>query len=275
MDNPKPDRIAGMTRTEFDAQYKEFERKMILFEDGPTTTNFEQLTNAGIKLPEPESIADADITTKLWEVIAGLAQLRVFLDQTDHLSDRELYSRLWHDCLRVDTPAIDEIGFNTHVDLAMEDTDAYLKYYADEKDREFWAKDFPDDPMPDSADPPFNRDWLLPRPHYTFGPDAREWLRANPSPHAFATNRFQTTHEALKFVEDLHAAGATQVRIENIQFLPGDNWLPYADTLIVTPPEGDARRVLVEFIEEHGKPDEDAGQTFADRGQSSLRLWWD
>ena len=100
-------------RPTFDeASYREYARKMQQFESGPTTTHFEQLTAAGIQLPEPEAVADADVRRKLWEVIAGLASLRVYLDQTDHLSDRELYTKLWHDILREQTPAIDEIGFS-------------------------------------------------------------------------------------------------------------------------------------------------------------------
>jgi hypothetical protein len=85
--------------------YSEYERKMRLFEEGPTTTNFEQLLTRGIELPEPDSIPDEQINVKLWEVINALAEIRVFLDYTDHLSDRELYSRLWHRVLRVDTRA--------------------------------------------------------------------------------------------------------------------------------------------------------------------------
>ena len=64
---------------------------MRLFEDGPTTTNFQQLVDRGIELPAPDDLAIADVTTKLWEVINGLAQLRVYLDCTDHLTDAELY----------------------------------------------------------------------------------------------------------------------------------------------------------------------------------------
>jgi hypothetical protein len=100
-----------------DGEYREFVKKMELFENGPTTTNFAQLIAHGIQLPDPGSISDADISAKLWEVIAGLSRLRVYLDQTDHLNGRELYATLWRDVLRADVPAIDEIGSNNHVGL--------------------------------------------------------------------------------------------------------------------------------------------------------------
>lgn len=150
-----------------------------------------------------------------------------------------------------------------------------MKYYADEKTREWWRNDFPDCVMPPQEEAPYSRDVILPRPDDELGPDARAWLRANPSLHAFATNRFPTTADALALVEGLHAAGATAVTIDNIRFLPGSNWLPYADTLIVRPPDGEARHALVDYIEQHGRPDEDGGEQFADRGQSPFRLWWD
>ncbi len=54
----------------------------------------------GLELPEPDSISDDDLTTKLWEVLSGLAELRVYLEDTDHLSDRELYAQLYHDAHR-------------------------------------------------------------------------------------------------------------------------------------------------------------------------------
>ena len=266
----------GPTRLD-DAAYREYERKMILFEEGPTTTPFEQLTAAGIQLPAPDSIAADDIRTKLWEVLAGLATLRVYLDLTDHLSDSELYAKLWTNVLREEVPAVDEIGFSHHVDLVdcVSEEQLYLRYYADDEWRQRWLETCPECSMPPHEEPPHDRDWIVPRPNDELGPDARNWLRANPSPNAFATNRFSTTQDALAFVERLHAAGATAVTIDNIRFLPGNNWLPYADTLIVLAPEGDARRALFELIAQAGAPDEDGGEVFTDRGQTSIRLWWD
>ena len=259
---------------------REYERKMIQFEYGPTTTHFDRLTTGGVQLPEPDSITDANMRTKLWEVIAGLAQFRVFLEHTNHLDDRELYRRLWHDGLRQETPAIDEIGFNSHIDLAFPDTDediaVYFKHYAEEKERAFWSTDYPCDPIPAHEDPPFNRDDLSPGPHYTVA-EAAAWLRANWSDNAFATNRFQTTQCALEFVDQLYAAGASHVAVDNEMLLPNRGWTPYADTLLVTLPDNPAKRsALFELIEHVGRPDGDGDDDpLIDSGQKGVRLWWD
>jgi hypothetical protein len=159
-----------------DDEYRGFVRKMGLIENGPTTTNFAQLIAHGIQLPEPDSISDADISAKLWEVIAGLSRLRVYLDRTDHLNDRELYATLWRDVLRTDVPAVDEIGFNNHVGLlstgSEEQTAVYLRYYADEGERRDWMKDFPDWDLPPHEATPYDRDRLLPRPRHEHGPES-------------------------------------------------------------------------------------------------------
>jgi hypothetical protein len=89
------------------------------------------------------------------------------------LSDRELYTKLWGDLLREETKDIllDQDSA-CHYQLlssgAEEDTYLYLKYFADEEWRAWWHKDFPDDPMPDPEDPPYDRDRFLPQP--TYGP---------------------------------------------------------------------------------------------------------
>jgi hypothetical protein len=264
-----------------DGSYREYARKMDLFMDGPTTTYFDQLVAAGVELPEPDVITDTNIRAKLWEVIAALASLRVVLDQTDHLSDRALYQQLFDDLLRGETPAIDDIGFTSHLSPLRPgerdaDTMLYLKYYADDQSRTLWAKDFPEDAMPAHEDPPFDRDALLPAGPTAGEPEALAWLRANWSASAFATNRFQTTAAALDFVRQLYDAGARFVAIDNAVILPNHQWTPYADTLIVDLP-GDpaARRELFDLMEHVGRPDEDAGGRLQVCGESTVRLWCD
>ena len=68
---------------------------------------------------------DLQLEAKLWETIEGLASLRVFLSQTDHLSDRALYTLCWHDLLREavkDLPPDDSAAW--HIDDQLTETDA-------------------------------------------------------------------------------------------------------------------------------------------------------
>jgi hypothetical protein len=44
-----------------------------------------------------------------------------------------------------------------------EDNQTFLKYYADENYRQQWARDWPDDNIPDHEDAPFDRDRFLPQ----------------------------------------------------------------------------------------------------------------
>ena len=148
-----------------------FWKYVVDYEEAPWTTNFQQLENAGVSLPPPDSLTDEELTAKLWEVIQKLALLHVFVEQTDHLSDRELYTHLWTDSLREETKAL-ALAANSayHIQLlgsySEEDMVLYLKYYADEDWRRQWHKDWPNDPIPAHEDPPYDRDRLLPKPDY-------------------------------------------------------------------------------------------------------------
>ena len=147
-----------------------FWKHVVAWEEAPWTTNFKQLEEAGIDLPDPERLDDLEISAKLWQVIEGLARLRVFLEDTNHLSDRELYAWLWNEGLREETKSFPDdpdgafhlspIGSGSEAD-----TYIYLKHYADEEWREDWRKDYPDEPLPQHEDPPYDRDRHLPLAH--------------------------------------------------------------------------------------------------------------
>ena len=150
---------------------EQFLEQVVAYEKAPWTTNFKQLKESGMELPAPETLNDEQITKKLWEVIRGLALLRVFLDETDHLSDRELYTELWSDMLREEVKAIppDPDGAYHLSPLggcSEEDMQLQMKYYADENWRRQWQRDFPDFVMPEHKHPPYDRDRFLPQPNY-------------------------------------------------------------------------------------------------------------
>jgi hypothetical protein len=162
----------GSLDDDYPAETEEaFWKYVVDYEEAPWTTNFQQLENAGVSLPHPDSLKDEELTATLWDVVQKLALLRVFVEQTDHLSDRELYTHLWTNSLREETKAL-ALGANSayHIQLlggcSEEDMLLYLKYYADDDFRQQWQKDFPSDPIPMHEDPPYDRDRLLPKPDY-------------------------------------------------------------------------------------------------------------
>lgn len=162
--------IAWESKTLSPDQTEQFWQRVVEYERSPSTDNFRQLTEAGVQLPDPEALDDEKLGSTLWEVIAALARMRVFISQTDHLNDRELYTLLWRDVLREECPTLaDDVDGAWHVDLlggwSEADTFLYLKYYADELWRQQWLADFPDYPMPTHEDPPYHRDCHLPKPY--------------------------------------------------------------------------------------------------------------
>ena len=127
---------------------------------------FETLTKEGLDLPPPDKLDDATLNTKLWELINILARRRLFLHNTDHLSDRELYTWLWSDALREELMGFGLPFGNCHLDVlggcSEEDLILSMRYYSNDEERTRWAKDFPDFPMPPKEKPPFDRDRTLP-----------------------------------------------------------------------------------------------------------------
>ncbi len=148
---------------------EQFKKYIDAFEQAAWSQPFQILVESGISLPPPGELSDTTLNAKLWEVINALALMGVYLEHTDHLNDIELYSLLLGDVL------LEEMVFQTgemnlacHIDLigsgSEEDNYIFLKYYADEDDRNLWIQDFPDEPVPSREQLPVNRDRRLPKP---------------------------------------------------------------------------------------------------------------
>lgn len=108
---------------------------------------------------------------------------------------------------------------------------------------------------------------------YFHGPEALSWLRANGNESALASNRFLETENAVRFVKQLYAAGATEVLVPDDAIVPeGDQ--EYADALVVKLPDDETERQRVldvcapELAREGGSVDE-VGQ------ETQVYLWWD
>lgn len=144
---------------------EQFLRQVIAFETAPMITDSAQLTADGVELPDPETVPDTKIGAVLWHVIVALSKHQVFLERTNHLSGRELYSVLWHDVLREEHAALPEADTGAwHVDIPGDDEQAtnYLTFYASERERRRWREDFPDAQVPPHRDPAYDRDAALP-----------------------------------------------------------------------------------------------------------------
>ena len=147
---------------------EEFLRHVLEYETAEPISLFRMLENSGLELPSPESLGNVDVTTKLTETIERMASLGAYLLHTNHLSDLDLYEYLYNDGLREEAVLFPENpGYAYMIDLtgsgSEEDNHVYLKYYADEQQRQQWALDWPDDTMPEHEDPPFDRDRHLPQ----------------------------------------------------------------------------------------------------------------
>jgi len=122
------------------------------------------LQESDIELPRPKKLRDRELTIKLWEVIHALLRNCVVIGNTDHLSDRELYTLLWNETLRREY--ILSPHYPLHIDMTKTGVDdgmpIYLKYYATEAQRRMYSEVYPEFDMPPHVEPPCRRDHLIP-----------------------------------------------------------------------------------------------------------------
>lgn len=134
--------------------------------DEPGEVPLDVLRQAGIEIPDDDAaLSDEAIAAKLSEIAKALFTYGMVLEQTDHLSDRELYRWLVADILREET-ILSTDGLSTwHVSPigggSEEDNEIYLRYYADDEDRARWQRDF-GEALPAKEQRPYDRDRFLP-----------------------------------------------------------------------------------------------------------------
>lgn len=147
---------------------EEFLRQVLEYESAEPISLFRLLENSGLEIPAPDELDDTTLPGKLKEIIERMASMGAYLLHTDHLTDRELYHYLYSDGLREEAVLFPENpSYAYMIDLtgsgSESDNETYLKFYADEEHRQQWARDWPDDAIPDHEDPPFDRDRFLPQ----------------------------------------------------------------------------------------------------------------
>jgi len=137
--------------------------RMDRFFDGeePGDIPLEFLRQRGIEIPALPPDDEAELRAKLQELIEEMFEIGIVVDSIDHLSDRELYRYLVDDVLLVEMMLSTSVGGHWNVSPigggSDEDNDIYLRYYADDEDRESWRREF-GDPLPPKEEPPYGRD---------------------------------------------------------------------------------------------------------------------
>lgn len=121
----------------------------------------EFLRQRGIDIPALAPDDDAELRVKLRELIEEMSEIGIVVEFIDHLSDREIYRYLVDDVLLVETVLSSPVAGTWHISpiggCGDKDNEIYLRYYADDDDRERWHREF-GDPLPPKEEPPYGRD---------------------------------------------------------------------------------------------------------------------
>jgi hypothetical protein len=111
----------------------------------------EFLRQRGIDIPALPPADDVALRAKLQELIEEMFEIGIVVDSIDHLSDRDLYRYLVDEVLLVEMMLSTSVGGHWNISPigggSDEDNEIYLRYYADDEDREHWRREF-GDPLP-------------------------------------------------------------------------------------------------------------------------------
>jgi len=114
-----------------------------------------------LRIPSPSKL-DVDVLYQLLhDTIDRLFSVRIVLEMTEHLTDRELYTLIYRDILPACEKKVDLSGnYLCWRCLDESDTEEWLRYYASESERIQWLESN-EGPLPEQRDLPYPR--KLPR----------------------------------------------------------------------------------------------------------------
>ena len=142
-----------------------FLQNVIRYHEREPISVIELLANAGYEFVSSHKLDDKTLAVRLKEVIERISNYGVYVLQTNHLSDRELYEFL-SKCLAEEVELFPEDPGSAYIINLIGDTakdlQTYLKYYATRFERKQFARQF-NVPVPEHKDPPFDRDRFLPK----------------------------------------------------------------------------------------------------------------
>jgi hypothetical protein len=143
-----------------------FYRQLLLEEEGAFDhLPLEVFRERGSEYAPADALDEGALRFSLGRLIDDMAEIGMYLSSTDHLSDRELYEKLLSEILLEPVTLRPGTAGFTFIDIlggwSPEDTETYLRYYADEETRRDWAADY-GEPIPPKEKPPYDRDRHLP-----------------------------------------------------------------------------------------------------------------
>ncbi len=96
-----------------------------------------------LELPKPELIGDTELRIRLQYAIRKLSEKNILLENTGHLSDRQLYCLILRDILPAQEKRLNlpEAGIRWQCYDPIEDEETWLRFYASAAEREDWAEE--------------------------------------------------------------------------------------------------------------------------------------
>jgi hypothetical protein len=130
---------------------------------------WEALEERGWLPLDPYEVPDEDLPVALERLILDLSWIQVYVNFTDHLDDRQLYTRLVavagsYDHWIYPNDAESAVSVSLLPDDPDEGSQIWLRYYASEEERTRHLRHHPGVSLPPSELPPYPRVWIPERP---------------------------------------------------------------------------------------------------------------